>query len=62
MPTDRGDSDLGAQLHGMPLDNLLDSPSGLCTKGLVQRLKRDTFAPWYEQMWRGKDSKLIQQQ
>uniref|UniRef100_A0A8C0ESP9 Uncharacterized protein n=1 Tax=Bubo bubo TaxID=30461 RepID=A0A8C0ESP9_BUBBB len=29
MSADSGDTDLGTQLHGMSLDNLLDSPSGL---------------------------------
>lgn len=62
MLTDGGDSDLGTQLHGMHLENLLDSPSGLCPKDLVQKAKRETFAPWYEQVWRGKNGKLIQQQ
>jgi len=29
MPTDSGDADLGTQLHGMRLDNSLNSPPGL---------------------------------
>lgn len=40
MPTDGGGTDLGTQPHGMPLDNSLDSLSGLCPKDIVQEGKK----------------------
>lgn len=44
MPTDGGNADLGTQLHGMTLDNSLDSPSRLRPKNLVEEGKKgDTY-------------------